>query len=613
MTYKPLLLLPVFIIIYSFLNGQQQQQQQQIQLKVLPSDTFGNLITNIHSEMQQKAKITISDIRRNSISTLPWFEHGFSYSIKAIADSYGNWQLFSRYQNNLIVPMKFDSIIAIKQKSRWINKKSVFKHSYFAVQLAQKWEILKVSHRERYFSHKQRNSSYEFISNERFDGIGDVVGDLIAVQKNNKWGFFDYQIQDTQMSLPAVFDSMTLINVLLPRRNVDNGYTPRTLNDLLSVQNQMQSFASKILDVSDNYSISSSYLKVMKNGFYGLFKIFDKEISQIVPWEYDDIQLFTYGSEIALAVAKNGKYGLLRTENSTPITVLPLEYENVEKLDGSPHLIFKVLKDGKWGIVMPKRNDNWVISSAEFDDLEYLNATYLKVLIDRKWAIYSIDKGFTAKTEPGSFDKIDRLGPQNYMVTDGQLYGIIGIYEDSLGLVEEIPTNLEKISSLSRDLFKLSRGGLHGVIRIHRIQQSPIITPIKYNEIKIIDTNDRTSQFIIGFVKDYYDIYDQFAAKLDLRGSIEKLVLPKFEYTEKEFLISWIYQFLETDAVAHIEGEHGTLLEILPIKEFLTRLKFGEYGESYGRDFTIKSFSNSKITIKFRSEKLDWPSLLKVK
>lgn len=78
---------------------------------------------------------------------------------------------------------------------------------------------------------------------------------------------------------------------------------------------------------------------------------------------------------------------------------------------------------------------------------------------------------------------------------------------------------------------------------------------------------------------------------------INKISSIDISFLEKKESTIQLLKTLNNDATVRIIGQNGTLLNILQVREFFSRLKFMEYGSN--KNFEITMSSSYEITLKY--------------
>jgi len=78
---------------------------------------------------------------------------------------------------------------------------------------------------------------------------------------------------------------------------------------------------------------------------------------------------------------------------------------------------------------------------------------------------------------------------------------------------------------------------------------------------------------------------------------IQKIAQKDTDFREKRESVNTLLLHLNSEAIVETYGVNGTLLNAMEIKDFLKRLKYGEYGEP--DDFEISIESDKEVTLRF--------------
>ena len=198
-----------------------------------------------------------------------------------------------------------------------------------------------------------------------FDHIGKFSDGLVAVEKNNKYAYYNH---NGDMVLPFRYDiaSEFINGIACVRQNGKYMYIDKSGEKVIP---EVYSLA---------YSFTDSGLAVINaNGKYGCI---NREGVYVIPAEYEEIESFN--SEGLALVKKNNLYGVINVKGDI---VIPIKYETIN-LNNNEDLIC-VQKDTKYGFV--NYNGKLVIPCI-YDNVENFKNGFAKVVKGRRVGL--IDK-----------------------------------------------------------------------------------------------------------------------------------------------------------------------------------------------------------------------------
>jgi len=235
----------------------------------------------------------------------------------------------------------------------------------------------------------------------------------------------------------------------------------------------------------DIYVLNSNYIKVKKNGFYGVISSAGKEL---LPTKYDEINY--YSSQEWFLLVQNGVSTIKDVDGKN---VFDKKYTSITKLDYDFRYIIAE-KNGKFGIISKTEQ---VLAPFEFQEISknYNNRLFITKKND-KWGVYSIlfDRFII---EP-QYDEVTLLSGDNYLLNKGAKKTMTNLLANTKIDV----TAYDEIKKyVSYGKVKVEKNSLMGAISLHT---GKTIIPIKYKYIDI-NSNYIRAQLTSSRV---YDIYD---------------------------------------------------------------------------------------------------------
>lgn len=312
-----------------------------------------------------------------------------------------------------------------------------------------------------------------------------------------------------------------------------------------------------------------------KGNKYGYIDIHQNEI---IPFKYDDVDLFSEG----LAAAKiKGKYGYLDRKGNEIIT---FQFDDVEVFNSVGFAI--VSKDSKYGLINKKGNP---IIPFEFQTIIYLESVKLiTVLKNNKWAFYSI-KG--KQLSDFIYDEIKFSQTSLVLVRKN---GKVG-YLDS-DLVERIPFG------------KYSFGTSFNQNGLAIVSSKRHYGVINEKDFEIIETKYDS----IGWLQEEYSESDCFVAfknkQLTLFNQNGHFIIDNIKDYFKDFCklnnkIKTIYQVQDLNGLSGVVDDKGVILIPLKYEEIerfrtqnntVVKLK-GKYGLVDSKNSVVLPIENDYI------------------
>ncbi|MHB1000844.1 MAG: WG repeat-containing protein [Armatimonadota bacterium] len=224
-------------------------------------------------------------------------------------------------------------------------------------------------------------------------------------------------------------------------------------------------------------SISDAIVEVLFNNKHGLFTTSGEEILEC---KYNSIAVDVYYSQ--LTIQADGKSGIYNYQLLPEYRwIMQLEYESITKLKTAAYSdCYIVGKDRLFGVVkISNYSASWVIQP-EYDDITLQCGDYFLVRRDSKYGLYNLHGSiiFEPRFNNITVDKQDNL---LFVNADNK----IGLYLNDRWVLEP---EYDSIALLAKKYYRISRNGLHGVIRLDETSSTQIIEPI-YDAIELINND----------------------------------------------------------------------------------------------------------------------------
>ena len=189
---------------------------------------------------------------------------------------------------------------------------------------------------------------------------------IVGYKYKDLWGFY---LKDNQsVGLPPVYSEIAGLNsdYIKVKKNGKWGLIDTNCKQVI------QPFYDDIV------SYSADSFIVTKDGYNG---IIDKQEKIIVPVYYQSVSPFDNNY---IKVSKNNRFGLVSVNDGTE--VVPANYDDIVVMKN----YFKVKSGNKWGVI---DNNKKTIVSAGYDDIKILNKKYFGVKNNKKWGAVEIKTG----------------------------------------------------------------------------------------------------------------------------------------------------------------------------------------------------------------------------
>ena len=275
--------------------------------------------------------------------------------------------------------------------------------------------------------------------------------------KDNKWGVVDSNakvvIEPSYHEMIIVPNNKHDIFLCTYDVNYETGeYKTKVLNSknemILTQYDKVEAISNQ--DVNNNLWYEE-FLKVQKNGKYGMIQLDGKEV---LPAEYEKIEA-VQGIKNAILVQKDGKYGVVDKDGKAMTDIAYTEIKALGKDNKSGYIVKN--EQGKFGIIDFSKKQ---ILPNQYDGIEkiYGNDLYV-VIVDGKQKLVKKD-GTDVLTE--GFEKIEGILKTNGAGIIYQNAGKFGVM-DLTGKVVVEPI-YESLKEAKQGILIASKDGKFGVI-----------------------------------------------------------------------------------------------------------------------------------------------------
>ncbi|MDH6312258.1 hypothetical protein M2137_001028 [Parabacteroides sp. PFB2-10] len=222
-------------------------------------------------------------------------------------------------------------------------------------------------------------------------------------------------------------------------------------------------------------NISEEFTPLIINDKLGLV---DKQLNLILPYEYDDIDVFDALSEEFILLEQKDKYGL--ADNSGKI-VIPVEYDNIDSFDELSEEFILLEKRDKYGLA---DKNGIIVIPAEYDDInsfDYLSEEFILLEKNEKYGLANINGKLVIPAEYDDIDSFDYLSEEFILLEKKEKYGLANKYGELV-----IPAEYDDIDSfdyLSEEFILLEKKEKYGLANL----KGKIILSAKYDDISSFD------------------------------------------------------------------------------------------------------------------------------
>jgi len=214
---------------------------------------------------------------------------------------------------------------------------------------------------------------------------------------------------------------------------------------------------------------NSGYYMAQKEGKWGIYKPDIKNLSTIIPIEFDEVFYDNLGSPPYILVKKNKKTGIYTPDGK--ILLEPI-YDKIQS-DG---FRFMVYKDDKVGIYAHDGTEEIPICYDDMFPHSMIQRTLLRM--DKEWTAYEWvrDDNACSPSEEKRYDGIAYF-IDFYLVKKGKKYGVMTAEHESL-----IPMEYDKIDIFFDDRMRLllvKQQGKYGLLRVNDDEENTISTELE--------------------------------------------------------------------------------------------------------------------------------------
>ncbi len=293
---------------------------------------------------------------------------------------------------------------------------------------------------------------------DKYDNVWDYSDGMIAVMKNDKYGFCDSTGKEV---IPCLYDDPSNFREGVADVKKDGmiGFIDKTGKEL---------FPFRKYDYAGGFEDGLSSFRIIKDG-KELYGFVDKMGNEVVPPVYSEVQISWFDKGSYAIVQKGGKWGTISKQNAV---VIPFEYEAINDFNNG---ITTAKKTGKWGII-DTANKVLVPFNMVYETVYEFSNGFAHVENDKDQEGF-IDINGKEAFGGLKFSEAFPFGDNGYAVVseeNGKRYLM-----DKQGNPVLKDATIEDITPIDNNMFVITRNGKQGIVD----KDNKALLPIEYTSI----------------------------------------------------------------------------------------------------------------------------------
>jgi WG containing repeat len=293
---------------------------------------------------------------------------------------------------------------------------------------------------------------------DKYDNVWDYSDGMIAVMKNDKYGFCDSTGKEV---IPCLYDNPSNFREGVADVKKDGmiGFIDKTGKEL---------FPFRKYDYAGGFEDGLSSFRIIKDG-KELYGFVDKTGNEVVPPIYSEVQISWFDKGRYAIVQKGGKWGTISKQNAV---VIPFEYDAINDFNNG---ITTAQKAGKWGVI-DTANKVLVPFTMVYKTVYEFSNGYAHVENDKDMEGYI---GTDGKEAFGGlkYSEAFPFGENGYAIVSEENSNRYMIDKQGSPVLKD--ASIKDITPIDNNMFIITRNGKQGIVD----KDNKVLLPIEYTSI----------------------------------------------------------------------------------------------------------------------------------